>query len=133
MVFAATVFFISFLSIVSLFALKYWELRNERVIAPILRAKFDARALHLKDLLAAARVDLAKIPPLTLRLTRILIHEAALGLAVLARITERQLHRLADLVSHKHRFEKRETRSEFLKKVSEHKNGGGVDESHGTL
>jgi hypothetical protein len=48
-----------------------------------------------------------------------------LGFAAFARSSERQAHRLADLVSHKHGFVPRETRSEFLRKMSEHKNGGG--------
>jgi hypothetical protein len=129
MTLATVVFFVSFFGIVSLFALKHWELRRERTLAPVLRSKFDARALQFKELLAAARVDLAKVPPFALRLVRVLIREAAIGFAVLARVAERQAYRLADLVSHKHRFEKRETRSEFLKKVSEHKSGNGLETS----
>jgi len=85
------------------------------------------RAQQVKELLDAARVDLAKVPPEGVRLFRIGIHMLALGFAALARTAERYAHRLADLVSYKHRFEKRDTRSEFLKKVSEHKNGNGLD------
>ena len=121
---AASFFFGSCIGIAGLFGLKYWEAKH-RTLAPGLRERLDVEALRLKDLLGAARIDLAKLLPHAVRLTRILLHEAALGLAVVARFAERQAHRLADLVSYKHRFEKRATRSEFLKKVSEHKNGNG--------
>jgi hypothetical protein len=127
MIFAAAVFFLSLLGIIALFGMKYWEMRGERVLAPQWRAAADVRARQAKELLAAARVDLEKLPPAALRLSRIAVHEGALGFAALARAAEAQAHRLADLVSYKHRFEKRATSSEFLKKVAEHKNGGGLD------
>ncbi len=127
MLFAATSFFLAAVGITALFALKSWEVRNGRVFAPAIRMKMDRHALQAKELLVAARVDLAKLPPAVLRLGRFLLREIALGLAILARLSERKLHKLADFVSHKHRFEKRETRSEFLKRVSEHKNGVGPD------
>ncbi len=132
MFFAAAIFFVSIAGIVGIFVLKSRELRTNRVFAPSLREKMDIRALQAKELLAAARVDLAKLPPTLLHLSRFLVHELALGLAVLARMLEKQMHRLADLVSHKHRFEKRETRSEFLKKVAEHKNGSVSDNEFDT-
>ncbi len=124
MTFAFFAFCVSVVGIVSLFAFKQWELRSERVLLPALREKADTRAIQLKELLAAARVDLSKLPPEALRLSRIAVHEAALGFAAFARMAERRAHKLADMVSYRHRFEKRETRSEFLKKVAEHKNGG---------
>lgn len=124
MLFAAIIFVFSLLAIAGLFTFRYWELQRGFIVAPALREKLDVRAVQLKELVLAARADLAKLPPLTVRIGRIMVHEAALALAALARIAERQAHRLADLVSHKHRFERRETRSEFLKKVSEHKEEG---------
>ena len=124
MIFAAVIFVLTLLGTIALFALKYWEIRTERMLFARMRESFDARALQLKDLLAAARVDLATVPPLLVRLGRLLVHEFALAFAATARFAETQAHQLADLVSYKHHFEKRETRSEFLKKVSEHKNGG---------
>ncbi|MDP2648669.1 MAG: hypothetical protein Q8P19_02090, partial [bacterium] len=105
------------------FALKYWEIRSGRVLSPKMRERMDKRARNLKDLTLAARVDLAKLPPQALRVARLFVHEAALFLAALARAGEKQAHRLADMVSYKHRFEARQTRSEFLKKVSENKDG----------
>lgn len=132
MLMAGIFFFASFLGITAMFSLKYWEQHNRRILAPRFRETIDVRALQFKELLTAARMDFAKLPPALVRLLRFLIHEAALGFAFLARIAEKQSYRLADLVSHKHRFEKRETRSEFLKKVSEHKNGGGSSEASTT-
>jgi len=119
---AGIIFGISLLGIIALFAVKQWELSHERVLIPSLRRRADIRALQVKDLAYAARKDLAKLPPQIILITRVIIHEAALGFAALARLLERQAHRLADTVSHKRGFERRETRSEFLKKVAEHKN-----------
>ena len=125
---AIITFFFSLVSIIALFALKQWEIRRARIFLPALRERADVRALQLKELLDAARLDISKLPPQALHLSRIGIHQLALGFAAFARRTERYAHQLADLVSYKHRFEKRDTRSEFLKKVAEHKSGG-VDES----
>ena len=124
MAFAGILFALSLVGIIALFALKHWEMTRERILFPRLRARGDVRAEQIKELAFAARMDLAKLPPEALRITRILIHEGALGFAALARFLERQAHRLADFVSHKRGFEKRETRSEFLKKVAEHKSEG---------
>jgi len=118
------VFFVSLAGIVLLFLLKYWENKRSRVLAPQLRERLDIRTLQLKELMIAARMDLGKLPPEALRLSRIAIHAGALGFAAFARTMETYAHEIADVVSYKHRFEKRETRSEFLKKVAEHKNGG---------
>ena len=123
-VFAIAVFGISLIAIASLFVLKQWETGSGRVIAPALRVQADARALELKAKLFHIRLDLARIPPLALLYMRYLIHEGALAFAAFARFSEHQAHRLADTVSHKRTFVVRETRSDFLKQVSDHKNGG---------
>jgi len=115
------IFLVALVGIIALLALKYWELRNQRVIFPRMREKADMRANNLKELMVAARLDLSKLPPAIVLMVRVLLHKGALAFASLARTGERQAHRLADMVSYKHRFERRETRSEFLKKVSEHK------------
>ncbi len=128
MLFAGILFAGSLFGIVALFSLKRWETRRARIILPRLRASIDARAGELKELLDAARLDFAKIPPEALRLSRIGIHQLALAFAALAGRVEKHSHQVADLVSYKHRFEKRDTQSEFLKKVSEHKNGGADEE-----
>ena len=120
MVGAAIVFIVSLMGIAALFALKYRELRIGRVFFPELRRRSDVRAEQVRELAVAARMDLAKLIPEVIRMSRALIHEGALAFAALARFLERQAYRLADLVSHKRGFERRETRSEFLKKVAEH-------------
>lgn len=124
MVFAGILFGLSLLGIAVLFVFKRWEMKRQSVLFARLRARGDVRAEQLKELALAARMDLAKLPPEAVRVARVLIHEGALALAALARFLERQAHRLADFVSHKRGFEKRQTRSEFLKKVAEHKQAG---------
>lgn len=127
MIVAVVIFFLSLLGIVGLFALKHWEERKQLVVAQDMRARADECALEFKTWLENSRGELKKLPPELLRLSRIAVHEAALGAAASARFIERQAHRLADMVSHKHHFERREPRSEFLKQMTEHKNGNGLD------
>jgi hypothetical protein len=124
-IFAIVIFGISLIGIGMLFLLKRWETEAGRVLAPAWRKEADYRALALKDKLFHLRRDLARIPPIALLYCRYLVHEGALGFAAFARMSEGYAHRLADLVSHKHTFVPRETKSEFLRQVSEHKNGAG--------
>ena len=122
LLFSGIVFLASLLGIVLLFAVKYWEMTGDRELIPTgLRMKADDRALQTKQWLAIGRNELSRIPPLSVLVIRFLIHEAALALAAFARVAEAQAHRLAELVSHRRTFEKREPRSQFLKQVSEHK------------
>jgi len=125
--FTAVVFFLALVLIVALFVLKQWELSHERVLFPHLRERADAEALHMKELLLAARKDLENLPPLFLFAAQSVVHGIAVDAGHLAIWLGKQSHRLADTVSHKRNFERRETKSEFLKKVSEHKNGNGLD------
>lgn len=123
---AAAVFFFSVALVAGLFWLKYWEVRYERVLWGEWRDRADSRAVALKERLQHAARGLSHLAPFAAYLFRFLVHEAAMAFAAIARFAESQAHRLADLVSHKHRFERRETQSDFLKQVSEHKNGNGV-------
>ncbi len=123
--FVTLLFGFSLVAVVGLFELKRWEGRTRRTVLPVLRARIDKRALRMKDLMLAAEADFAKLPPEALHFTRVGIHLFALEIARLARFLEGQAHWLADFVSHKHRFVRRAPRSEFLKKVTEHKNGNG--------
>ena len=127
MIVSIVIFFLSLLGIVSLFGLKHWEEKKQRVVAQDMRIRADGRAIEFKTWLENSRGELKKLPPALLRLSNFAIHEAALGAAASARFIERQAHRLADMVSHKHHFERREPRSEFLKQMTEHKNGNGLD------
>ena len=124
-VFAIIVFGVTLVAIAALFVLKRWEITRGRVLAPALRIRADHEALVLKNQLFHLRRNLARVAPIAVLYLRYLIHEGALGFASFARLSERQAHHLADAVSHKRTFVPRETKSEFLKKVSEHKNGGG--------
>jgi hypothetical protein len=121
MLLAAITFFITLAAIAALFYMKHWELSRERVLTPVVREQADSYALELKDMLARSRFEAGKIPPLLMLLTRFFIHEGALYFAQFSRFLERKAHELADMASHKHRFERRETRSEFLKQVSEYR------------
>ena len=123
MVFAGIVFSLSLIGIIALFVFKHREERAGYVFAPALKEKGDDHALNLKMFLARCRAESSTWVPRAAFLSRVLLHRAALGIASLARTIERQAHRLADLVSHKHGFERRETRSDFLRQVSEYKNG----------
>ncbi|KKW19568.1 MAG: hypothetical protein UY63_C0010G0002 [Parcubacteria group bacterium GW2011_GWA2_51_10] len=120
MIFASIIFFLSLFAIVGLFALKLWEERRERILYPDFRDTADSRALLLKGQLIRGREQLARLPPAALHLARFSIHIAALKTAEFARYLERQAYKLADLVSHKHRFERRDTNSDFLKKIQQH-------------
>lgn len=122
MVIAYTVFLISLAGLVGLFGLKEWEARSSRVFFPVLRRKLDEWAFFVQDAMVALKVDAEKIPPELVHLSRILVHEIALSLASILRFLALQAHKLAELVSHKRNFIRRAPRSEFLKKVIDHKN-----------
>lgn len=133
MAFSLAVFTLSLLGIVALFYFKYRELHTGRGVIPMVRAGLDVRATQLKELIRAAQSDLRRLPPVLLHFSRISLHALALYVARWARIAERQAHRLADLVSYKHRFERRAPRSEFLQKIMDHKNGTGVEVKDDTV
>ncbi len=123
MTFVIVIFFASLAGIIGLFGVKEWEQNNNRFIAPGLRAKLDQWAFLLQDLLIALRKDAEKIPPELLHFARLVIHEIALLAAASLRFLEHKAHDLADFVSHKRNFVRKAPRSEFLKKVIEHKQG----------
>lgn len=123
MAFTIGIFFFSLVGLIAFFAVKRVELRRGVVFFPIWRSRADLEATRLKGFGAILWADITKVPPAALRMARSAAHEAALGLAMFARMSEKGAHRLADLVSHKRGFERRETRSEFLRQVGERKNG----------
>lgn len=120
LIFSTVVFFISLIGIAGLFGVKYWESAHGRVLYPNARTMSDEQAARLKELVRMGRAELSKLPPQALVMAKKAVHAGALGAARLARAMESKSHQLADMVSHKHHFEKRETRSEFLKQVGEH-------------
>ena len=120
---ATVVFALSLFGIIALFILRAWEERTARYLAPALRERADERARSLKAMIAHSQREAHKLPPALLDLGRTILHDAALGAAALARFLERQSHRLAEKVSHKAGFERREPTNEFLKNVSDYKSG----------
>ncbi len=133
MAFAAAIFFLSLAGIIGLFCAKYWEQEHGSIPYPNIREKADEQAAKLKSLVSLGRTELSKLPPHAFFMARRAVHAGALTIARLAREIESQAHRLADMVSHKHHFEKKETRSEFLKQVAEHpiSNNNGSNSQHG--
>ncbi len=129
MAIAFAIFALSLIGISGLFVLKMWEMRTARDIAPEIRERADQAALILKQLIARSQEEARKLPPEILILARTILHDAALGAAALARYLEKQSHRVAEKVSHKASFERRETNNHFLKNVSEYRNGNGLDTS----
>jgi len=120
MTFAATVVFgVSLGLLIVLFILKRIEVARGARFAEGLRLRADHGALRVKYVLAVSEWYLENTPWFVSALTRYGVHVGALSFAKLARSLESQAHNLADLVSHKHRFERRETKSDFLKQVSE--------------
>jgi len=118
LLFAGVVFAFSLIALTVLFSLKLHEMRTGRFIAPQLRAAADLEAMRMKELLGAAQLDVKKVPSIVLYWSHVLIRAAALRFAQTTRTASRRAHQLADLVSHKHHFQYRQTRSEFLRKVS---------------
>lgn len=128
-IFASVVFFLSLFLIALLFTLKIREIRTGAYPLVEWRAVADTEAQKLHELALAADLDLRKVPTIATHFIHVAIHFAALEFAHLAREASRRSHALADFVSHKRNFERRETRSEFLRKMSELKNGNGHETS----
>ncbi len=119
MIAAASVFFVSLTGLSLLFGLKAIESKRGNIFLPRVRSAADDAALSLKSLLSDLRAMISKLPPACVYLSRVALHKLALGSAQLARLAEAQSHKVADLVSHKRNFEKREPRSDFLRQVGE--------------
>lgn len=120
MTFVGAAFFFAFFGLVGLFALKRWEHLHGSILFPEIRQRADEQALRFKAMLASGLRNFGRLPHILVYLLRIGVHVAAVAFGHLAHWIGERSHDLADLVSHKHRFERRETRSEFLKQVIEH-------------
>lgn len=117
------VFSATLLSIVGLFSLRMWEVqRGSRVLAPW-RERADGLARALKQAGIRFGLQMHRFPSLMLLITRYFIHLGAKAFARFARRMEESAHQIADRMSHKHRFQRRESQNQFLKDVAEHKNG----------
>jgi hypothetical protein len=111
--------------LIVLFALKRAEATRGRRFGVGLRDRADARALRIKASLENGEAYLSEVPFYFSALSRYFVHVGALSFAKIARASAQRAHQLADLVSHKRGFERRETKSQFLREVSEAKNGNG--------
>lgn len=122
-----SVFFVSLAGIIGLFVFKLWEERRERAVLPRFRLALDAIAYRCKELANAGEAWLSRAPSSAAALVLSALASSAVGFAHLARAASEAAHKLADFVSHKRNFTRRETKSEFLKKVTEHKNSNGAN------
>lgn len=120
-VFATTLLSVSIVGLSALFAFKAFEIRRGAVIAPQMRRRLDKFARITKLYILGIGYLIETLPSRLVLIARVLLHAGAVGAARLARMAEERAHQIADLVSHRHRFERRETNSIFLKQVGEHK------------
>lgn len=129
MLFASILFGVSLAGVIALFVLKRREEVRGSEYAPELKARADYQALRVKAFLRKAGRTIEHIPPALVVIGRILLHEGALLGARLGATLEEQSHKIADRVSHRHRFERRDTNSDFLKRMAEGRNGGDASEN----
>ena len=117
------VFCASIALIALLLLLKRIEFSRGRRFGEGIRIYADYGALRVKNVLSHSEEMLENVPWFIMALVRYGIHVGALSFARLARMSAIQAHRLTDLVSHKRSFERRETKSPYLKEVGDFKNG----------
>lgn len=130
-VFSIAFFSVSLFLLVAFLVGKCIELKTGVVVAPTWRSAADTKARQLKELALRGEVELEQLPSHVWVLSRRGIHTLALLIARFARVMEERAHKLADFVSHKHGFERREVRSEFLKNALNAKNGNGQNGTNG--
>lgn len=126
---AFVLFGVSLFGLILLFAVKAREAAHPSSSRAAWRDRADDFALEVKWVLLVVEWYITRLPLFTTLIARRLVHNSALSFARLARVSAEQAHRLADFVSHKRTFERRETKSDFLKQVIEHKNGNGGEGS----
>lgn len=130
MILAGTLFAFSLFGIIILFCAKAYELAHPHPVRAKWRESADGFALRVKWTLRVIEWYIAHTPQFLSLFGRWSIRTGALWFARLARLSAEEAHRLADMVSHKRGFERRETKSEFLKQVTDHKNGNSGNGSH---
>jgi len=120
---AMVAFWFSLTGLGALFALKAWEEKSGRVFALASRKRADKQALVVRTWGLKVAYAIEHLPSISVLFVRWLIHLFAVGVARFARAAERGAQYVADFVSHQRHFERRESNSEFLKEVTNHKNG----------
>lgn len=124
---ASIVFSVALFLILILFLVKYMEAGRAVRFLDTARTRADDGALKVKAALVMGEAYLEELPFFVGALSRYVVHVGALSFARLARASAKRAHQLADLVSHKRGFERRATKSQFLREVSEVKNGKDHD------
>ena len=115
---AAPVFFGALLSLVLLFVLRIVEERRGARFAPRLRRSLDRFARTVKAIVLVIADMLGELPRISSYLLRALAVMLVRRFAHMTESISRAAHSVADMVSYKHRHERREPRSAFLKEVS---------------
>lgn len=120
-----TVFVVCFASalvaLVLLFVVAYAEERRGALFLSRAQGALDLWALGVERRLAHAGRVLDHWPTYVAQVGYYSVHVTAVLVALLARAAEKRAHRVADFVSLKRSFIRRETKSDFLKAVQEHK------------
>lgn len=115
---AAPIFFGALAALISLFLLRYFEERRGMRFAPRMRRSLDRLARIIKAIALVLSDMLEHVPQIVSYLLRALAVSIVRRFAHMTESLSRAAHSVADMVSYKHRFERRETRSDFLKKMS---------------
>ena len=105
----------------ALFYFKYREVTRGEVFLGNLRDRADEKALIFKKELFALNTSSMYVPKRLVSISKKVGNVLAVKIAVVARLVERGAYKVADRLSHRHRFEKKATSSKFLKEVTEHK------------
>jgi hypothetical protein len=121
LIFSFSTFVISIFGLSLLFAIKFWEEKKGIKYCPNIRLRADENAINIKKKIYQISERTEDFPQYILLTSRIILHSLVVGFAKIAGTAEKGAHKIADLVSHKRRFEHRTTSSSFLKQVSEHK------------
>lgn len=120
----APVFFGALAGLVLLFILRIVEERRGARFAAQLRRRLDWYARVLKALIWYAAGILERLPVVTGYAVRAIAAGVVRRFAHATESVSQAAHAAADMVSYKHRYERMETRSTFLKQVSGSEQGG---------
>lgn len=114
-------FVFALVGIVLLFSLKYVESTSGKTLLPRARQTLNFRALGIRRAILLVVHTIEHFPAFMVAFSYATLHFLAVLVALGARTAEYQAHRVADFVSHKRKFQRRETQSTFLKEVTSHK------------
>ena len=115
---AAPVFFGALAALAVLFTLRLIEERRGARLGASVRLSLDRFALSIKAILMYVAALMERIPQITSFLLRAFAVALVRRFAHMTEGISRAAHSAADMVSYKHRYERKETRSTFLKEVS---------------